>query len=127
MKTTISLIILFFILSGSSCSKNKDKTDTTPPVITINNPLNGQTFTNGQTIPISGTVTDNVYIAEVHIHVTNINTGVLLMDAHIFPATATITFNQSITAASGIHYKIQVVATDREVNEGRSIVTVSCN
>ena len=127
MKTATALFFLFFILSSSSCSKDKDKTDTTPPLITINNPLDGQIFTNGQSIPISGTITDNEYIAEVHIHVTNINTGVLLMDAHMFPAAATLTFNQSITAMSGIHYKIQVVSTDREVNEGRSIVTVSCN
>ncbi len=89
--------------------------------------MDGRTFTQGQSIPISGTVTDNEYIAEVHIHVTNISTGVLLMDAHIFPAAATLNFNQSITAVSGIYYKIQVVATDRKVNEGRSIVTVSCN
>ena len=127
MKTVIFLLFLSFLLSGASCSKSKDKTDTTPPFTTINNPLDGQTFTAGQSIPISGTVTDNEYIAEVHIHVTNISTGVLLMDAHIFPAAATHNFNQSITAVSGIHYKIQVVATDREVNEGRSIVTVSCN
>ena len=127
MKTAIVLIFLSFFLSGASCSKNKDKTDTTPPVITISNPLNGQTFTNGQSIPISGTVTDNEYIAEVHIHVTNTNTGTLLMDVHKFPAAATLSFNESIIAATGVNYKIQVVTTDREVNEGRASVNVSCN
>ncbi len=127
MKTAIALFFLSFILSGSSCSKNKDKTDTTPPIITINNPLNGQIFTNGQSIPISGTVTDNEYIAEVHIHVTNTNTGALLMDVHKFPAAATLSFSESITAATGVNYKIQVVTTDREVNEGRASVNVSCN
>ena len=127
MKTTIALLFLSFVLSGSSCSKNKDRTDTTAPVITINNPLNGQTFTNGQSIPINGTITDNEYIAEVHIHVTNTNTGILLMDVHKFPAAATTTFNESFPAATGVNYKIQVVTTDREVNEGRTVVNVSCN
>jgi hypothetical protein len=127
MKTFIAALFLFVILSSGSCSKDKDKTDTIPPVIAINNPLNGQLFTNGQSIPISGTVTDNEYIAEVHIHVTNTNTGALLMDVHKFPAAATLSFNESITAATGINYKIQVVTTDREVNEGRASVNVSCN
>ena len=127
MKTAITLLFLFVILSGSSCSKNKDKTDTIPPVVTISNPLNGQVFTNGQIIPISGTVTDNEYIAEVHIHVTNTNTGALLMDVHKFPAAATLSFNESIIATTGVNYRIQVVTTDRAVNEARATVNVSCN
>jgi len=101
--------------------------DTTPPVITINTPLSGHVYTPGQSIAISGAITDDKYIAEVHIHVSNLNTGTLLMDVHLYPAGTSSAFNQSITAASGINYKIQVIAKDRGVNETRSSVEVSCN
>lgn len=49
------------------------------------------------------------------------------MDVHLYPGGSTNTFNQSITAAAGINYKIQVVAKDRAVNEARNSVEVSCN
>ncbi len=111
-----------------SCSKNKEsERDKVFPVITINTPVNGLSFTAGQSIPISGNITDNEYIAEVHIHVSNSNTGTLLMDVHIYPGSNSTSFNESITASAGINYKIQVIAKDRAVNESRSVVEVSCN
>lgn len=111
-----------------SCSKNKEsERDKVFPVITINTPASGQSFTAGQPISISGTITDNEYIAEVHIHVSNNNTGALLMDVHIYPGSNSTSFNESITASNGINYKIQVIAKDRAVNESRSVVEVSCN
>ncbi len=95
------------------------------PDITITSPANGQNFTSGQTIPITGSITDDKFIAEVHIHVTNTNTGALLMDVHLYPNGSPATLNQSITAVADINYKIQVIAKDRAVNESRSSVEVS--
>jgi hypothetical protein len=43
------------------------------------------------------------------------------------PASATTALNQSLTAATGVTYKIQVIAKDMAVNEARSSVEVSCN
>lgn len=121
------MILPVFILF-LSCSKNSDdEKDNVLPVITISTPGAGQNFTAGQPIQITGTITDNNYIAEVHIHVSNINTGALLMDVHLYPAAASANFNQSITAATGVSYKIQVIAKDKAVNEARSSVEVSCN
>ncbi len=125
MRAGIILFIFIQLLQG--CSKDPSEKDTTIPVVAINFPVQGNVFTAGQTIPISGTITDDQYIAEIHIHVTNTNTGALLMDVHLYPAGNTATFNQSITASSGINYKIQVIAKDKAVNEGRSTVEVSCN
>jgi Bacterial Ig domain len=126
MKLLFSGIALLLLCTG--CSKDSaDEKDIRPPVITITSPVNGQTFTNGQSINITGTITDDKYIAETHIHITNNTTGNLLMDVHLYPASAITTFNQSFTAASGIIYKIQVIAKDRAVNEARSSVEVSCN
>jgi Bacterial Ig domain len=126
MKLLFSGIALLLLVTG--CSKNSaDEKDTVPPVITITSPVNGQTFTNGQTINITGTIADDKYIAETHIHVTNNSTGNLLMDVHLYPASASASFNQTFTATAGINYKIQVIAKDRAVNEARASVEVSCN
>jgi Bacterial Ig domain len=123
-------IIGFFLmlLTVSACSKKNDQpADLVKPVITINTPFNGQVFTAGQSIPIAGTITDNQYIAEVHIHVSNNLTGTLLMDVHLYPASASTTFNQSITASAGIEYKIQVIAKDKNVNESNTTVLANGN
>lgn len=126
MRVTGILLVLFLI--GPSCSKNPTaENDKTLPVITISSPADGQVYTAGQTITITGSISDDKYIAEVHIHVSNTNTGTLLMDVHIYPASANTTFSQSITAAGGVNYKIQVIAKDRAVNEARAAVEVSCN
>ncbi|HRG83421.1 MAG TPA: Ig-like domain-containing protein [Chitinophagaceae bacterium] len=117
-----------FLLTLAACSKKSDQPgDLVKPVITINTPFNGQVFTAGQSIPISGTITDNQYIAEVHIHVSNNLTGTLLMDVHLYPASASTTFNQSITASAGIEYKIQVIAKDKNVNESNATVLANGN
>ena len=121
-------LLLITTIVFASCSKNKEsERDKIFPVITINTPVNGQSFTAGLSIPISGTITDNEYIAEVHIHVSNNNTGALLMDVHIYPGTNSTNFNELITASTGINYKIQVIAKDRAVNESGSVVEVSRN
>ncbi|MBC7873340.1 MAG: hypothetical protein H7Y01_05055 [Ferruginibacter sp.] len=126
MKTLI--LFLSVLAGGLSCDKGSAaEKDTVLPVITLTTPVNGQNFTAGQTIQITGNIADDKFIAEVHIHVTNSTTGALLMDVHIYPNASTATFNQSITAAAGINYKIQVIAKDRGVNEARVTADVSCN
>jgi Bacterial Ig domain len=126
MKT---LILWFALLTcGISCSKDAaTANDRELPAITFSSPTTGQVYAAGQAINISGTITDNNYIAEVHIHVTNINTSALLMDVHLYPGASTTTFSQSITAVAGVNYKILVTAKDKAVNEGRNSIEVSCN
>jgi hypothetical protein len=125
MRTLISLFILFLI--GINCSKDPNEQDLTKPVIAITNPTSGQVYNAGDMILISGTITDNKFIAEAHIHITNTNTGALLMDIHLFPNGPTTDFNQSIVASAGFNYKIQVIAKDRAVNETINTVMASCN
>jgi hypothetical protein len=121
-------LLLPFIVVFAACKKDAATAkDTELPVITITAPVAGQVFTAGQPIIINGSITDNNYIAEVHIHVSNTGTGALLMDVHVYPAAATASFNQSIMAVAGVNYKIQVIAKDKAVNEARSTVEVSGN
>jgi hypothetical protein len=122
------LLLSAIIILLATCKKDEAAAkDTELPVITINSPVANQVFTAGQPITISGSITDNKYIAEVHIHVSNTNTGALLMDVHLYPAANSAIFNQSITAAAGVNYKIQVIVKDKAVNEARSTVEVSGN
>jgi Bacterial Ig domain len=121
-------LLLSIIVLLASCKKDAaTANDTELPVITINTPVANQAFTAGQSIPVSGTITDNNFIAEIHIHVSNSNTGALLMDVHLYPGGSTTTFNQLLTAVAGVNYKIQVIAKDKAVNEARSTVEVSGN
>jgi Bacterial Ig domain len=125
-KVPFFLLMLAGIVPG--CSKNSTtNNDNELPVITLVTPVSNEIFTAGQSIDITGTVTDNNYIAEVHIHVFDNGTGAKLLDEHIFPGGASANFDRSIVAASGITYKIEVVAIDRAVNEARKSVLVSCN
>jgi hypothetical protein len=124
MKIGIPFLVLLFV----ACSKDPAAAnDNELPVITLNSPANGQVYTHGQTITIGGNITDNNYIAEIHIHVSNTNTGALVMDVHLYPGSNSTNFSQSLTAVAGINYKIQVIAKDKAVNEGRRTVEVSAN
>ncbi|HEV7782763.1 MAG TPA: Ig-like domain-containing protein [Chitinophagaceae bacterium] len=125
MKSLVFIFSLAFL--GIGCSKGSGEKDTVFPVITIDNPVNNQVFNAGDNIPITGTITDDKFIAEVHIHVSNLNTGVLLMDVHLFPNGSSVSFNQFIVASAGFNYKIQVIAKDRAVNQSLLSREVSCN
>jgi hypothetical protein len=125
MKTPLFSLIIMILLSA--CGKSAAEKDKTYPVVSISSPTAGQVYTPGQLIPINASITDETYIAEVHVHVSNTNTGELLMDVHDYPAGKTGSISQTITAASGVNYKIQVIAKDRAVNETRSTVEVTCN
>ena len=101
--------------------------DTTSPLITLSTPSNGQAYTSGQSIRISGSVTDNDRIAEIHVHVNNLATNTLLLDVHLYPGSSDALFDQSITATAGTDYKIQIIAIDRYVNQSVITAQVSCN
>jgi len=66
-----------------------EPTDTTAPVITVTSaPANNQTYTTGQSISISGNITENIAIGGVYIGLVNITQA--LADADV-NATNTIT------------------------------------
>mgnify|MGYP001264624150 CR=1 FL=1 len=123
--------VLFVLLAGTcltACSKNSvTQRDNILPVISLSSPADGQVFSPGQPIPVTGGITDNDRIAEVHIHVYNTANNALLMDVHLHPASSSATFSESLTAMTGINYKIQVIAIDKAVNQAYKTVEVSCN
>jgi hypothetical protein len=121
--------IFFFLITGFlSCSKDSttDK-DREAPVILLNRPVDAQSYSAGQPIVISGSVTDNKFIKEIHIEVTDLTTAAEYFHVHIHPDAATSSFNQAITAQAGISYKIRVIADDASSNSSIKQVTVTVN
>lgn len=121
-------LLLLFILVAAACSKDGGgSNDNEAPVVTLSSPTSGQQFSAGQSVSISGTLTDNQKISEVHVHISNVQTGALLIDIHRYPAAASYTLAESFQAQAGITYKIQVIAKDNSANEGRATVEISTN
>lgn len=126
MVRNVFIISLFFLLPA--CSKNKGGSDDKQlPVIQLSSPANNQIFTAGQIVNITGTITDNDKIAEIHIHISNNNTAQLLEDIHRFPSAASYSLDESFTAQTGITYKIQVIAIDKSGNQQIQTVMVTAN
>lgn len=121
-------LIPCLLLALAACSKNeRESDDKTAPVVELTSPGNNQQFTAGQTIAISGTITDDVKISELHVHISNKETGALLIDIHRYPGVATYPLSESFQAQAGIGYRIQVIAKDNSANEGRTTVEISTN
>jgi len=120
--------ILYLLLFFAACSKNPgtDK-DYDAPVLTLSTPTNNQVYTSGQNIMITGQVTDNKFIKEIHIVITNLGSGAEYLHVHIHPNTNSFNYSQSYTAQAGVFYKIEVLADDPSANSTAKSVQVFCN
>jgi hypothetical protein len=116
-----SLLLLIVACNKTSPRSN----DRESPTVSITQPINNTVATPNTPLNITGTVADNQYIAEIHIHITNLNTGQLILDVHLYPAAAQASFSQAFTPQAGQRYKIQVIARDRSVNEGSKTLEIS--
>ncbi|MCB9054458.1 MAG: DUF4625 domain-containing protein [Chitinophagales bacterium] len=128
MKVSLTLRLIFIcMLANISCSKSKNTNDNEAPVITLNSPFDNQVFTAGQTIQITGTVTDNKTVAELHVHVNNNNTNRILHDTHQYPNSPNTNFTESLTAAPESNTGLKFSQLDAAANESRKVIFVSCN
>ena len=121
------LIFSLACILVSSCSKRSGEKDYEAPVVTHTSPVNNQVYPTGQTINIQGTVTDNQSISQVHIEITDLNSGAEYLHVHIHPASKTYAYNQTFAVEPGINYKIKVIAEDPSANVSSKQVEVSCN
>ena len=121
-----NFLFLFLLLLCQACSKDPAvSNDNEAPVVTITSPAAGQQFNAGQTVSVTGQLTDNNKLSEVHVHISNIQTGALLIDIHRYPDASGYALAESFQAAAGVSYKIQVIAKDNSANEGRANVEIS--
>lgn len=124
MKRTIFPYLLLLLLAA--CSKDPVK-DIIAPVVMLNTPVNNQVYTAGQNIMIVGSASDNKFINQIHIVITNLATGSEYLHVHIHPNTNSFTFNQPYTVQAGTAYKIEIIADDASTNSTTRSVVVSCN
>jgi hypothetical protein len=126
MQKILFIACCFFLAAG--CAKDSGTTaDNTQPVVVLSSPVNGQVFTGGATVNIAAAITDNVKLAEIHVHISNQATGQLLIDIHRYPDAAAYTLNENFQVQSGINYTIKVLAIDKSANEGTQTVSVTAN
>jgi Domain of unknown function (DUF4625) len=120
--------LLYSLLALLSCSKGSEKEkDYEAPVLILSTPVNNQVFTAGQDMTITGMATDNKFIKEIHIVISNSSTGTEYLHVHIHPNTNSFNFNQAFTAQAGIAYKIDVIVDDGGSNSTGKSVSVVCN
>jgi len=111
-----------------SCTKNKSETaDRESPVITLTSLSDEQVFTAPQTISITGSVSDNKYIREIHIEISDLDSGEEYLHVHIHPASAFYNYDQPYLLAAGTSYRIRVIADDASSNSSVRTVNVRCN
>jgi hypothetical protein len=120
-------LFLLVVISTEACSKNNAEPDRELPAVSITSPGNNQVFSAGETVSITGNLSDNQKLTEVHVHISNNTTGALLIDIHRSPGTATYQLNESFQTQAGINYKILVSAKDNSANENRATVEITSN
>jgi len=121
----------FFVLAAVvllSCGKDDEtQVDLELPVISLTSPANGQVFSGGQSVAITGSVTDNARLREVHLEIINTTTGAFVAHDHFYPESTSYNINRSFTVQAGIAYMIKVEAEDGKRNISRTEVNISSN
>ncbi|HUM64251.1 MAG TPA: hypothetical protein PLV32_00305 [Chitinophagaceae bacterium] len=122
----ISLIILLPLLS-LSCSKSSKEKDREAPVVVIEEPVHNAIVTGGQVLNIRGNVADNEFIHEIHIEISNLQTGEEYLHVHIHPSSGTHSYSHAFNPVSGISYLVRVIAEDPSNNVSSQKVEFSAN
>ena len=120
------MLLLYPVLLFISCSKKPDK-DTDAPLLTLNTPANNQVYPSGQNIVVAGSASDNRFINQIHVVITNPTTGAEYLHVHIHPNSSSFNFNQPYTPQPGVSYKIEVIVDDASSNSTSKSVQVICN
>lgn len=120
--------IIFFLFCAASCSKTpEEEKDKQAPTIDLFRPADQEIFNGSQNLLITGAVSDNKYIKEIHLEITNLITAEEYLHVHIHPNAASFNFSQNFTLQKGISYKIRVVADDASSNSTVKKVEIACN
>ena len=120
----LTFLITSSILLAACTKRTVAENDNTPPVIAIISPLNNQHFNAGEIIQITAEASDNNKVIELHIHVSNTATGILLRDIHSYPGKSNATAEDSFAAETGVNYTIKILAIDAAQNQSSAEVFV---
>lgn len=109
----------------SACSRSDElEDDRSAPVIMLQSPVENAEFMVGSTVAISGQLSDANRIVQVHLHISSLETGQLLMDIHRYPGSSAYDLDESFQVPATGEYRIQVIARDNAGNEGRQTINI---
>jgi hypothetical protein len=125
MKRNFSALLLLLLLFAGCKKEHGEAPDTTPPVVKIISPANNQVFALGQTIAISASVSDQSKLEEIHLEITNANTGVFFTHEHYVTDSSSYQLTSSFTPPAPAVYKIRVEGDDSKGNSSEVEVNVT--
>ncbi len=120
----IHLYALALCLLTACSKKDQLDDDREGPSIELLTPAENAAFPNGSTVVIEGSISDANRIVQVHLHISSLETGQLLMDVHRYPGNSLYELEESFGIPAIGEYRIQVIARDNAGNEGRQTVTI---
>jgi Bacterial Ig domain len=100
------------------------------PLITFTSPAANQHFVKGDTIHITGTVTHDIEILEVAVHMTDNSTSSEFFHNHFSAGNKTyFEFNSvyGITENTKTTFKVEVEVTDKNSHTGQKELAISIN
>ena len=115
MKKILTYCIILLVIA--SCNKKDQVNDKELPVIEVTSPVNMDAYRAGLIAPIKATITDNNKLAEIHVHIYDNISGMLLLDIHRIPFGNTYSLYEGLQVQPATDYKIQVVAIDHSANQ----------
>ena len=119
-----SLLILTIVLLSACSRSGQLEDDRSAPVITLQSPAENAEFPVGSTAAISGQLSDENRIVQVHLHISSLETGQLLMDIHRYPGSSAYDLDENFQVPATGEYRIQAIARDNAGNEGRQTITI---
>lgn len=119
------MIVLLMLPAGMlvACSKSGGSTDdggggphivtdndTTRPLLTVTTPVSNQVYTNGSSISVSGSITDDLGLYRGSIRITNDITGEILKE-QLYEIHGVLSYNFNVAAIATV-----TAATDFTIN-----------
>ncbi|HYE54670.1 MAG TPA: Ig-like domain-containing protein [Chitinophagaceae bacterium] len=113
---------VYMIVAAAIClaACKKDGGDGERPFIEITSPLPNEQFNGGETVNVSGSISDNDELREVHVIVTNKSTGAELVHLHQHVNVSLYPINQLFMVQAGVTYTIRVEAYDDAGNHAEA-------
>ena len=138
-------IVLLISLTGVliACSKGGTTTDdgsggphivtdndTTRPVLTVTTPVSNQVYSNGSSISVSGTITDDLGLYRGSIRITNDVTGEIVKE-QLYEIHGVLTYNFSVAAIATVtavtDFTVSVFYEDHGLNGVSRTLKVKVN
>jgi hypothetical protein len=123
MKLLFPVVVLAILMANCKKSNYNSGADSQPPVVTLSSPINLQSFSAGQNIPISATITDNDTLASIHLNIE----GPDFIHYAYACSGKTLNFTEDIPVPIKGKYSVTLEVFDKSGNHGEAKVAITVN